>query len=203
VQETIELQKRITALSNEELGRMLILQAGDYLPEAIDIARQEMAKRSLTMDSLKTIIANPPPSLQPEQSQTEKTPRIRGWLVLPTIGFIINPFLILQDLGDTLRLNIDRSIVLFGGAVDVVMIAFCCIVAWQLFRKKRNTPFLAITFYLGSFILTLLYGVIISHSQTISGFSVLGYVELPLIACIIWVPYFLLSKRVKRTFVVN
>lgn len=203
MQENIELQERISALSNEELGRMLILQAGDYLPEALDIARQEMVKRSLTLDSLTTIIANPPPSIQPEQSQEEKAPRIGGVLILLAIGILINPIFIFTDLRDTLKQMPDRGYALVFGSIDLFLLGFALLLAFRFFTKKRNTPTLAISFYLASLILDFIGGVYLHFKSSISWLTVLGYVQTPLIVSLIWIPYLLLSKRVKRTFVVD
>ena len=121
--------------------------------------------------------------------------------MLPAIGLVVNPFILLQDLVDTLRLKIDSRVIYFISFVDIVLAVFCCIVAWQFFRKKRNTPTLAIGLYLTSLILTLLCGLIIIICHVFSDFKIVKYIQVPLMVSVIWIPYFLLSDRVKRTFV--
>jgi len=203
MQEAEELQKRFASFSDRKLGEMILLHAGDYRPEALDIAKQEMVKRKLTLEALKVIIDSPAPMPSPEECHILKAPRIRGWLVLPGIGFVVTPLMRFPDIIDALFRRIDHPFTLFSGLVDIVLFVFCCILAVRFLKKKRNTPFLAVTFYLTALILDLVCGLFIYFDNLILNFSLWGYVKFSVIACVIWVPYFLLSKRVKRTFVID
>jgi len=203
MQEADELQKRFASFSDRKLGKMILLHAEDYRPEALDIAKQEMVKRNLTLEALKVIIDSPAPKPLPEEWHELKAPRIRGWLVLPGIGFVISPFRYFPDIVDALFRKIDSLFILYSCLVDIVLFVFCCIIAVRFLKKKRNTPFLAIAFFLTSLILNLVCGLFIYYDNLMPNFSLWSYVSLPAIAGVIWVPYFLLSKRVKRTFVVE
>jgi uncharacterized protein YbaR (Trm112 family) len=46
-----EMRRNIAKLSSEELERMVTVDAGDYVPEAIEIARQELEARGLASSS--------------------------------------------------------------------------------------------------------------------------------------------------------
>lgn len=203
MQEAEELQKRFSSLSDRKLAEMILLHADDYRPEALDIAKQEMVNRNLSVESLKGIIDGPPPKPLPEEWHELKAPRIRGWLVLPAAGFVLNPFLILDDI---IRLSLGKNhhpIIYFMGLIDIGLLVFCCLIAWRFLNRKRNIPSLAIAFYLAAFISDLLCGFCIYYFDLFKNFSLSGYVKLSLIVCVIWIPYFLFSKRVKRTFIVE
>ena len=182
---------------------MLLLHAEDYRPEALEIAKQEMGNRKLTLEALKVIIDSPAPIPSPEICHTLEAPRIRGWLVLPGIGFVVTPILYLPDIIDALFRRIDHPFTFVSGLIDIGLFVFCCIVAVRFLKKKRNTPSLAIRFYLTALVLELICGLCIQYFELVQKFNLWGYLKYSVIACVIWVPYFLFSKRVKRTFVVD
>lgn len=203
MQEAEELQKRFASFSDRKLGEMILLHAGDYRPEALDIAKQEMVNRKLTLEALKVIIDSPAPMPSPEECHILKAPRIRGWLLLPATGFVIAPILNLPDIIDILFRRIDHPFNLMSGLFDIVIFVFCCIVIVRFFKKKRSTPSFAITYYLTALILDLISGLCIQHFELIQNFKLWGYVKYSVIPSVIWVPYFLFSKRVKRTFILD
>lgn len=85
--------------------------------------------------------------------------------------------------------------------------AFCLI---QLLRQKRSVPKLMIGFYLLLAIMVVgSYWVVNAYADTYADLgiteedktdAVMGLIRVG-IACAVWIPYFLVSKRVKNTFV--
>lgn len=201
MQDLAEIERHISHLSDRELGRLLLVNARDYTPEALEIAGSVAERRQLSLDMLKALLAAPEPPEPPEQVQTLRRPRIVGWLLFPAIGLVINPFLILNDLVQTLTQQTDIPLMTILGAVDVALLLFCCVVAWRFFGRRRDAPLLYISFNIAACALTLLCGLFILLRYEVQHFSLWNYVRSTFIPAVIWIPYFILSKRVKATFV--
>jgi hypothetical protein len=133
---------------------------------------------------------------------------IGGWLVLPAIGLILGPIAnavaIIQDVALLGRADVvdrpDWRLVLVAEiGLNLAFLAFRLYAAVAFFQRKRSTPPLLIGLYLS--------GVVVMGIDTAMLVSVLdlrpefGAVAPPVIAACIWVPYFLLSRRVKATFI--
>ena len=130
---------------------------------------------------------------------------IRGWLILPAIGFVMGliyfPVMLSASLPNVARagyggIQAIEPMVLFG------MLCFMIYAATLFFRKKRNAPGTIIIFFIVGFVIGVLFFVIelsagtkIFTVNTVEWF-VKGIIKVP-----IYIPYFLLSKRVKATFV--
>jgi len=115
-----------------------------------------------------------------------------GWLVLPQIGLYLS---ILSNLVSLLRDPVN----FFSGGWSVLMIAFIVVILVQLYKKKTILPTLIIILYsLGAII--QLVSIFLAR---MGGFEFNVAYELMRIAvpCLIWIPYFVRSKRVKATFV--
>lgn len=199
--EIAELEKRMSALSDRELAQLLLLNAQSYTQVALEIAKTVAERRNLSPDALQAVLNVPVAPPTPDPGHAVERPRIRGWLVLPALGLVLSPLRILDDLVQTLRPPTDIALVAVVGAVDVILIVFCCIVAWRFFGKRRNAPALVIAYNITAFALTLLCGIFLALNYEIPGFSLWARVRAPLRVCLIWIPYFLVSKRVKRTFI--
>ncbi len=147
---------------------------------------------------------------------------IRGWLVLPAIGVVLTPWMMLADLvlnlepyslGQWNALATPGSDsyhalwvpLLLGHLVGAVgLLALSVLVMVLFFQRRRHAP--------------LLYMLMLAASATFSLMSLLLMAMIPgaldavtdqdwkdlaraLLACAVWIPYFVFSKRVRSTFV--
>lgn len=157
-------------------------------------------------------------------SQTEGVqdgPRgIGGWLILPTIGLVLSPlrmgFQFFTDLlpvfaSDTWRQLNDASraghqpmlptLIVAELVANVAMFAFTLVLIWLFFRKSRRTPRLFVIWLILLLVVQVVDTTLISSlGLPIDKDSVRDIVR-SLVATAIWVPYFLVSKRVRNTFV--
>lgn len=132
---------------------------------------------------------------------------IGGWLILPAIGIVISPLMVLAGIAQNMTLSespevlesfrttlIGQTLLLF--ALFGVQIA----VAVSFFMKKRFLPKLMVGYMLGNIALTV---VVVAWTASIIGIypdavaDIMGAV----IVAAVWIPYFLISERVKNTFV--
>lgn len=147
---------------------------------------------------------------------------IGGWLVLPLLGLIGTALLTGYNLYETsqywkvffdlaigrldpdLRWILIPSFLSFGLGMIVMALALLSLV--QFLQKKRSTPKWMIAFYCSLLVATLFESSLV--------FSFAEFREAPgdidaagkeivriIFAAMIWIPYFLVSKRVKATFV--
>jgi hypothetical protein len=146
-----------------------------------------------------------------EACETKEFRKIGGWLYLPAIGLLVTLVLSILSINNT-----TRALLLFGSnfpgkglwVVTFELLGFIgqfllTVYVGSLFlRKKRQLP--------KAYIIFLLYGVVFVGvdlwlANALMGIP-LGYdsvrsVIRTLFACCIWIPYFRVSERVKRTFV--
>jgi membrane-bound metal-dependent hydrolase YbcI (DUF457 family) len=93
---------------------------------------------------------------------------------------------------------------MFEGVGNTALIVFSVIVAIYFFQKRRIVPklmialLLANVFFVGTdyFVANVIPAV--GSQKDVESMTEFARV---VIACVIWVPYFLVSKRVKATFV--
>jgi hypothetical protein len=149
--------------------------------------------------------------------------KIGGWLILVAIGLILTPIRLLvvvaKDLlpvfsGDVWsRLTTPGTeayhplwapLLLFEIIGNGLFILFPIIIAIFFFQKRQFVPKLIIVLLLSNllflaidFFAADLIPAVASQEDTAS----LMELARVFIACLIWVPYFLVSKRVKETFV--
>ena len=123
---------------------------------------------------------------------------IAGWLLLPAIGLALSPIIavvvIIVDLRSLPRIrDIYVEAVRAGIFRNGVLGAFASYAAYCFFRKKENAPQIIIWLLFASVGLSVAlmwqYGEIFAKSFIIAA-----------IQAVIWIPYFLTSKRVKATF---
>ena len=137
---------------------------------------------------------------------------IGGWLILPAIGLALSPFLSLHGIYTDLRVLSNRSyenylatheglagLILFEAINNTIFLFAAIYINFLLYTKKRLFPIAVIVFYAGSFILLLTDNLIALRYNPHSEWTTVARV---FITCIIWIPYFLSSQRVKATFVV-
>ena len=138
---------------------------------------------------------------------------IDGWLMVPATGLIIYSifflyaffkalFLGLPLLSDVTTLTgglfMIATLVLQGAIAALFIYSAVC-----FFRRRRNAPGIMIFQMLIVMAMSLLTLIGLStHSELSSedgGILLLACIEI--VGALIWIPYFLISKRVKRTFV--
>lgn len=145
---------------------------------------------------------------------------IGGWLILPAIGLLLTPIVILiqilQDdpfnrntwtgLGNLSANSIELSVI-YGAELfyNFMFIAFTILLLVLFFKKRSSLPKLIIIFYAMSFvipILDLLLVETVAPDQLSSSDKAFSYKEIgrSFFRAVIWIPYFLVSKRVKSTF---
>jgi hypothetical protein len=150
--------------------------------------------------------------------------KIGGWLILVAIGLIFTPIrllvVIVKDLlpvvsGDTWsRLTTPGTesyhvlwapLLIFEIVGNCLFILFPIIVAIFFFQKRQFVPRLIIVLLLSNLVFVAIDYFAADLIPFIANQEDMGsLIELirVFIACVIWVPYFLVSKRVKGTFVV-
>ncbi len=149
--------------------------------------------------------------------------RIGGWLILVAIGLIISPVrlmvLIGRDLlpsfsseiwtalttpGTTIYHPLWAPILIFELVGNIGFIAFVSFVIVYFFRKRRVLPKMIIALLISNLVFILIdYFVVdlIPFVKSQNDTETLRELIQSIIACSIWVPYFLFTKRVKGTFV--
>lgn len=148
---------------------------------------------------------------------------IRGWLVLPLLGLIFTPirtgFMTVKDVVPALRPETWHALTtpgtksyhpLWAPVIGFELAANCLIIAasiaivWLFFRKSRRVPLLMVAWYVGTIlvqIVDLLFAGQIPAVAAQEDNDGLKELARSSVVAMIWIPYFLVSKRVKNTFV--
>lgn len=155
--------------------------------------------------------------------QSKEVSGIGGWLLLVTLGLIISPIrvghLLLTTYSpifsngawETLTTPGSEAyhpswapMLIFEVVGNIGIMALAGITLWHLFRKSKRTPKLAIAwlswaliFIAVDFFAADLIPVVAAQNDT----DDMKELARTLISATIWIPYFLVSKRVKATFV--
>ena len=139
--------------------------------------------------------------------------RIGGWMILPLIGLVISPMLVLSELmlGDyfdksswislfeiSILHTILHAIFLLINVFYIVTPVFLLILAYN--RKKLFLTYI-IYFYAAILVFTLFSFFVTNSFPDIYKKDNISDLIRPIIAISIWMPYFLYSDRCKRTFV--
>jgi multisubunit Na+/H+ antiporter MnhC subunit len=87
--------------------------------------------------------------------------------------------------------------------VNLAFLALALVVLVLFFRRKRSFPRFVIILYLAHFIWEVCLALVLRQIPAMAGepatSSLVGAIGLAL-GCAIWIPYFLISKRVRATF---
>ena len=136
---------------------------------------------------------------------------IGGWLIPHVLGLAIAPLFCMTAIFQDFRVLADprlqaglaarpgiATLLLFEGSTNVIMLMALIGLNVLFYRTRRSFPRLMITFLIGAFILTL-----VDHLWTMRFHSSITWTGVfqRLVAALIWVPYFLRSRRVEQTFV--
>jgi hypothetical protein len=144
----------------------------------------------------------------PATGDTGVTPeKIGGWLFLPAAGLILGG--ILSMVGLIMLLGAAsgipsryQGIFAVNLLFDAGLTAFLIYAAVRFFGKKRNAPAIMIALMIAGIALNgVLVAVNIGAGAEPLAINCAKAMGRGIIGAIIWIPYFLVSKRVKRTFV--
>jgi len=134
--------------------------------------------------------------------------KIGGWLFFPAIGLILGGILSVVGLVTSLGVASNlpsryQGIFALNLLFDVGLTAFLIYAAVRFFGKKRNAPTIMIALMIAGvavngFLLAINIG---AHAEPFA-IECGKALAKGIIGAIIWIPYFLVSKRVKRTFII-
>ena len=127
---------------------------------------------------------------------------------MPAIGFILGPIISVVSIFVALGMASDmpsryEGIFALNLLVDIGLTAFLIFVAVKFFGKKRSAPKLIIALIITNLCVSGLM-LAINLNADAEPFAIehgKGLVT-GIISSAIWIPYFLISNRVKRTFIV-
>ncbi|RIV52806.1 DUF2569 family protein [Flagellimonas taeanensis] len=154
--------------------------------------------------------------------QSDQNLNIGGWLVLPGIGLVLSPFLLLFQVGSqgyfdkgvwSLFKNAGyenaNALTLFLGfelAMNIALLVFAALLIILYFKKRTSLPKLIIIMYASSFVIPILdlvlYNALFPKDLLDAADDQETYTQIfrGFISAAIWIPYFLVSERVKNTF---
>jgi len=155
------------------------------------------------------------------QSEPEKSYEgIRGWLIIPLLGLIINPiegsllmyiywqifakgyWSLLTTPGTEMYHAFSAPLLIFALFGSSLIIVLSVVTLWFFLRKSRLLPRLMISLLIFCFLFAWAAFFLADLVPAVAVQSDLPNPNIGVtIEVLIWVPYFLLSKRVKQTFV--
>jgi hypothetical protein len=141
-------------------------------------------------------------------SQEQQLTGIGGWLILPIIGLSVSILgsiiaifaVVILMLGFEEFLDSYTSLLQFEAAVNVLIGIGSIVALILLCMKKKILP----GFMIGLILLTLvfvLFDAILAYSNGMDISSMIFGIVRSFLVAAIWIPYFLVSKRVKNTFI--
>jgi len=134
--------------------------------------------------------------------------RIGGWLIVPAIGLVLSPISLLFYISSEIMPAFTavplsetsgefRTYLLLDLLLNLLVFAYTIVVAVLFFKRRRVAPKLVMSLYL----LNLLF--IIGERFVFMSLNelqwIIGIIN-GIVPSLIWIPYFLLSKRVQATF---
>jgi len=147
---------------------------------------------------------------------------LRGWLILVGIAFSLAPLRILKDMLGNAKAFETRtwSVLTTPGTpayhplwaplligelvVNVVLLGVSVVAVYLFFAKRRAFPRVAIGFLAAGVVILVLDLLVVrmipAAAQAIGASEIRGLVQAA-VGAAIWIPYFLLSARVRATFV--
>lgn len=136
---------------------------------------------------------------------------IGGWLILPAIGLVLSPLMMMGGLLVTFKiwnesigaLELDypgayvaiTAQLILGGAY----LCFVVYVAARFFTKKKNVPTLMIALLVTNLLLAIITSALFANVFRES--ADIKEIARAMVLGAVWIPYFRLSKRVNATFV--
>ncbi len=198
--------------SEIEPGAVVCVQCG--APTLVDSQKARIAEGGAPGgDSVSVAPASFQPTLLDSDRHLEG---ISGWLILVAIGLVFSPLLIL---GRTLATNVPlfanvhyhefleahpalEGLILFEIATNLIFVAFLLALNFLFFTKKRAFPTYMIL-YLALQLVIIVGDAMAAHAILPSAHTAESTMAVArsLVAACIWIPYLLVSRRVKVTFV--
>jgi hypothetical protein len=130
-----------------------------------------------------------------ERDDTASPSGIDGWLLLPAIGLAVAPIADLIRLGGLMQSGPDDlgTLVIPLAALLLGLVAFDLFVLARFAAKHPSTRLLFVSLYVLRPLVAFAFAVANPRADT-------GTFLLQVLASVVWVPYFLLSRRVRNTF---
>jgi len=122
----------------------------------------------------------------------QKLKGIGGWLIFPIIGLFISIPILLYDLLSTNVLYEFSFYIGLLSFLDIILLVLVVVALFSIFNRKKYAPQIMISFYIANIMIQLVIAFLIQDG---------GGLLYPIIGGAIWIPYFIVSKRVKNTFV--
>lgn len=145
-----------------------------------------------------------------------------GWLVLVGIGLVLAPLLILKNIVETLLAYVDlfvqisaeyeltsvgerlRALMIGEVIVQSILLLASVLLIFLFFKKHYLFPRVYMAVLLSALVLIgldalIMYRFIAAEDMDIT--NVMTLLGRTLLQCLIWIPYMLMSKRVKNTFI--
>jgi len=187
---------------------------GTELPVATDVcaacgfAQQQLSNEPVPAD---VSLAAAPASATPAFATDSDLKGIAGWLIVHAIGLGIAPFVSLVAVYTDLRILNAASyqaglqarpslavLILFEASTNFIMLLGLIALNVLFHRTRRSFPRWIITFLVAAFVVTLC-----DHLWTMHFLASTTWMAVfqRLVAALIWIPYFLQSRRVEQTFV--
>ncbi len=159
----------------------------------------------------------------PKVESVDEIKSIGGWLILPAIGLVLTPFVLIfqiavngyfeSGLWSSFKIlgydNWWALNLLMGAefAINVFLLVFSILLIILFFQKRTSLPKLIVVFYIIS-ALTPIYDYVMYSElfpkELLADFDdteSFGDIFKSIIRAAIWIPYFMISDRVKKTFV--
>jgi hypothetical protein len=148
---------------------------------------------------------------------------IGGWLILPAIGLVLTPIVLLKGLVELLPVfdpeiwqqltepgadsyhPLWATVVIYELLANVGFLVFTLWLGFLFVRKSSRTPAVFIAWLAINIAIQLVDLLLGAQIPAVAEESASGYVELfrSLVQAIIWIPYFIRSERVRNTFTVS
>jgi len=138
----------------------------------------------------------------------EKLAGIRGWLILPAIGFVLGPVIGIVGLIAGLGMYSEVAMAGYAGIYGLELIVLLGLIAFTIyaailfFRKKSTAPRTIITLLIVSLVASgALLVIELGAGADIFAIETGKQFVRDIIGAAIWIPYFRASRRVKATFI--
>lgn len=153
--------------------------------------------------------ANPESGLCDSCENKEKE-RINGWLYLPALGLILSLIFIPFNIYHYLNLIISHfkeTAFISYYAITLIVSMFAMYIVtvmatWSFLRKASKTRNVMIIYYFSGLVLSLTLTVVpnVLYNVALQNHDI-GILTGSITGTVIWVPYFIFSKRVREVFV--
>lgn len=145
-----------------------------------------------------------------DRCENKEKEKITGWLYLPVLGLILSLIFIpfnLYHYSNVIITHFNETALISYYAMTLIVTLFAMyivtvIASWFFLRRVRAARNMMIAYYLSGLVLSLIFTVVpkVLYSVALEYLDI-GILAGSIIGTIIWVPYFVFSRRVKQVFV--